>query len=64
MEEFYYQEGDFGVLGVLPSGSWLIFDSVDDYRIAYRAEEDDIIDGLAELEEQFVEYPEDWNVYA
>ena len=61
MWDFDYEMTRYGVLGTLPSGEQVEFATVDEYREAYEDEENDIIDGLAELEEEkFIDYPEDW----
>lgn len=64
MWEFEYEMTDFGVKGILPSGEEREFATVDDYREAYEDEENDIIDGLAEIYDEVLDYPEDWPMYA
>jgi len=63
MSDFEYTITPNGIRGVLPSGEIDYFSSVDSYRHAYEFEENDIIDGLAELyEDNVIDFPEDWAV--
>lgn len=49
------------VWGILPCGEIKEFGSELEYRIAYRCEEDSIVDEMARLDaERLLDYPEDW----
>lgn len=61
MAEFQFTEQNGKVFGTLPSWEVKAFPSIEAYRDAYIAEENEIVDELARLEnERFVEYPEDY----
>lgn len=51
MAEYKFKVVNGVLWGRMPSGIVMKFDSEEDYDKAYRFEENDIIEGLAELEE-------------
>lgn len=53
------------IWGRMPSGEILEYDTISLYQEAYRAEENEIVDEMARLEEEKIrDYPEDWRVTA
>ena len=59
MWDFEFEPTDNGILGTMPSGEQCIFSTVEQYRKAYEDEENDIVDGLAELYD-VIDYPDDY----
>ena len=59
MWDFEFETIDEGILGTMPSGEQFLFNSVEQYQKAYEDEENDIVDGLAELCD-IVDYPDDF----
>ncbi len=65
MHEYEFTETSFGVIGTMPSGEQVEFATEKEYEEAYRDEENEFYDELADwYSDNVVEYPEDWQVYA
>lgn len=64
MWPYEFVNTSYGVLGTLPTGEKREFATEEEYREAYRKEEDEIYDFMAEIYANEPEYPEDWSVTA
>lgn len=62
MHPYEYEVKDGQIVGWLPSQEQRTFNTLAEYNTAYYEDLNDIIDGLAELDEEMriLDWPEDW----
>lgn len=60
MWDFEFTYTDSGVMGVMPCGDQIEFPTEEEYREAYKEEEDEIYDEMARLHyyDEPIDYPE------